>query len=136
MPVAFGLPLAGRLRDAMSILSLNSGLFCIAFQTSRPAGMCGGIALRGNGAGKLKAHQSAELEAMARAGRHHPPPGGELLDDEALVLGDGVEADLQPVGAPVLEAMEQAPAALEQRTDLVLACETLGCGVAPAAEFM
>src|SRR6185295_6472347 len=76
------------------------------------------------------------LEAVPRAGRHHPAPGGELLDDEALVLGDGVEADFQPVGAPLLEAVEQAPAALEQRADLVLACVTLGSGIALAAEFV
>src|SRR5260370_18393369 len=98
--------------------------------------MCRGIALGGDGAGKLQAHQGAELEAMAGAGRHHPTLGLRLLDDEALVIGDRVEAHLQPVGAPPLEAMEQAAAALEQRTDLVLARLALGSGIATAAEFM
>src|SRR5437667_9786611 len=158
MPVALGLPLACRLRDAMSILSLTISLLtlrsgpqgrvskggqqarcglpmlrdatlsprqtrvcaapqhevifslCIVFQTGRPAGMCRRIALRGDGAGELQSHQRAELEAMARAGRHHPALAAQLLDHEALVVGHGVEADLQPVGAPALEAMEQAAA--------------------------
>src|SRR4051812_22609346 len=98
--------------------------------------MLEGVAVRCNGARKFEPHQRAEFEAVSRAGREHPALAAGLLDDEALVLGDGIEADLEAVGAPGLEALEQAAAALEQRPDLVLACLAPGIGIAAAAELV
>mgnify|MGYP006185826559 CR=1 FL=1 len=69
-----------------------------------------GIAARGNRPGEFEPHQGAELEAVAGTGRHDPAAGGPLLDEEPFVLGYGVEADFQPVGAPAVEAAQQAAA--------------------------
>src|SRR5258707_10566129 len=106
----------------------------MVFQTGSPARMCRRIAARSDGPRQLKPHHRAELEAVARTGRHQPTLGALFLDHESLVLGDCVEADLQTIDAPALEAPEQDVAALEQRPHLVFAGIAFGRRIADAAE--
>src|SRR5207245_4903536 len=67
-------------------------------------------------------------------GRQEPALGALFLDDEPLILGHGVEADLQPVDAPAFEALDQGAAAPEQRLHLCFACLAAGRWIAAAAE--
>src|SRR5215471_16889942 len=122
----------------MSNLSLKSVFLIVsgrpvAFQTSRLARMSGRVATCVDRAGEFQPHQGAELEAMARAGGHHPALGGQLLDDETLVARHRVVADLQPVEAPALEASDQAAATRQQRRDLAFAGIAAAGGIAGQA---
>src|SRR5580698_5534512 len=121
----------GVARSNESDVSLSLGGI---IEAGGPAGVSHGIAVRGDRARKLEAHERAELEAVARAGGHHPAVRALFLDDEALVVGHGVEADLEPVGGPGVEALEQAAAAVEQRGDLGLDGVAAAVGIARAAE--
>src|SRR5258708_3714644 len=98
----------------------------MVFQTGRPARMCRRIAARSDGPRQLEPHHRPELEAVTRTGRHQPALGALFLDHEPLIFGDRVEADLQTIGAPALEAPEKDPAALEQRSYLVFASIAFG----------
>ena len=73
---------------------------------------------------------------MAGAGRHHPAFGPLLLDHEALVLGHGIEADLQAVDGPAVEVFQQIGAAAEQGAHLFGHGRALGRRIALARKRM
>src|SRR5579883_736622 len=81
--------------------------------------MCSSVTFGCNGARQFEPHQRAELEAVTRAGRHHPAFGAGLLDHEPLVVRDGIEAGLEAIGAPGGEVLEQPTATFEQWPDLL-----------------
>ena len=64
------------------------------------------------------------------------PRAPGLLDHEALVLRHGVEADLEPVDAPLVEAAQQAGAALEQGLHFRSRRLATAVGIAAAAELV
>src|ERR671912_2084032 len=105
-----------RVFSLIQVVILSGGF--IAFQAGRPARMRRRIASRRDGARQFQSHHRSELEAVARAGRHQPALGALLLDDETLVLGHRIEADLQPVDAPTIEVLDQVATASHQGAHL------------------